>query len=482
MQAVHRQFGKFMKRLPDDSQVSVLLKDFDDADQLLGRIIDSSQAWRDAWTSILTYQSRLVAEFEGLYAPVVGSSESTTEREPVPTPEKTLARTTKLREEYEDLRKDLLEVVNSVDDRMIRPASQAKDYLTPMKKTIKKREDKKLDFERYQSRLDNSRKKTRRSDRENAALAKTEADWAKAKDIYDAADDNLRQHLPGIISVTFSLIPQLLAAQIEIQNTLLAHCYTSLHNYCGEEGFPSPPAEMDQIIQVFEMDFLPVQQEIESLSCIAKVKSRQQSAHGRESSHGNGLNSRRPSSHAENKPALSSMSSSLPAGARIPLSPSYSTKPRINNSPSPSASTYLTPASSIADSDHSNYQSTPALSPAGPAFSPAGPKSDYFARDRQPSTATNGSSGSAAFLSPGAGTNVMGIVKKKPPPPPPSRAASSPAIFVTALYDFGGQGAGDLAFRAGDQIRVLKKTESTDDWWDGELRGVKGSFPANYCE
>lgn len=76
----------------------------------------------------------------------------------------------------------------------------------------------------------------------------------------------------------------------------------------------------------------------------------------------------------------------------------------------------------------------------------------------------------------------MGIVKKKPPPPPPSRAASSPAIFVTALYDFGGQGAGDLAFRAGDQIRVLKKTESTDDWWDGELRGVKGSFPANYCE
>lgn len=27
-----------MKRLPDDSQVSVLLKDFDDADQLLGRV------------------------------------------------------------------------------------------------------------------------------------------------------------------------------------------------------------------------------------------------------------------------------------------------------------------------------------------------------------------------------------------------------------------------------------------------------------
>ena len=54
--------------------------------------------------------------------------------------------------------------------------------------------------------------------------------------------------------------------------------------------------------------------------------------------------------------------------------------------------------------------------------------------------------------------------------------------FVTALYDFGGQGEGDLVFQQGDRIRVLKRTDSTDDWWEGELRGVKGSFPANYVE
>ena len=75
------------------------------------------------------------------------------------------------------------------------------------------------------------------------------------------------------------------------------------------------------------------------------------------------------------------------------------------------------------------------------------------------------------------------IGKKKPPPPPPKRLGSSNgAIFVVALYDFDGQGAGDLSFREGDRIKVTKKTESTDDWWDGELRGLKGSFPANYCK
>lgn len=38
MQSMHRQFGKLMKRSADDSQVSVLLKDFDNADKLLAKV------------------------------------------------------------------------------------------------------------------------------------------------------------------------------------------------------------------------------------------------------------------------------------------------------------------------------------------------------------------------------------------------------------------------------------------------------------
>lgn len=72
------------------------------------------------------------------------------------------------------------------------------------------------------------------------------------------------------------------------------------------------------------------------------------------------------------------------------------------------------------------------------------------------------------------------VAKKKPPPPPPRPGPG--AQYVTALYDFGGQSEGDLAFRERDRIRVVEKTDSTDDWWEGELRGVRGSFPANYVE
>lgn len=77
------------------------------------------------------------------------------------------------------------------------------------------------------------------------------------------------------------------------------------------------------------------------------------------------------------------------------------------------------------------------------------------------------------------------IVKKKPPPPPPKPKrinTNQPEVFVEALYDFAGQGAGDLSFQEGDRIKVVKKTGTDQDWWVGELGGVKGSFPANYCK
>lgn len=91
----------------------------------------------------MTYQGRLVQEFETVYAPIVGSSEAT-KNPPVETPAATLQKVNRLNEEFESLKTDLLVDVNGVEDRMIRPLQQAKDLLSPLKKTIKKREDKKV--------------------------------------------------------------------------------------------------------------------------------------------------------------------------------------------------------------------------------------------------------------------------------------------------------------------------------------------------
>ncbi|CAI5756495.1 unnamed protein product [Candida verbasci] len=51
-----------------------------------------------------------------------------------------------------------------------------------------------------------------------------------------------------------------------------------------------------------------------------------------------------------------------------------------------------------------------------------------------------------------------------------------------ALYTFKGEQNGDLPFKKGDVIDILKKSETVDDWWTGRNNGVTGIFPANYVE
>lgn len=54
------------------------------------------------------------------------------------------------------------------------------------------------------------------------------------------------------------------------------------------------------------------------------------------------------------------------------------------------------------------------------------------------------------------------------------RCTTTPRRYVAALLT---QAAGDLTFKAGDQIEVVQRTPSTEDWWTGRLNGVQGVFP-----
>ena len=107
------------------------------------QIIDASKAWRDSWRDILGTQQRLVHGFEAIYAPIIGANEEYEGHIPVMTDEITMARTSKLQAAYDDLRTDLLEEVGMVDTRIIKPATDARDCIQPLKKVIKKRGDRK---------------------------------------------------------------------------------------------------------------------------------------------------------------------------------------------------------------------------------------------------------------------------------------------------------------------------------------------------
>ncbi|BGP18419.1 BAR adaptor protein Hob1 [Rhodosporidiobolus nylandii] len=97
---------------------------------------------------------------------------------------------------------------------------------------------------------------------------------------------------------------------------------------------------------------------------------------------------------------------------------------------------------------------------------------------RQPSSAS--SYAPPAYSAPAASPGLAG--KRPAPPPPPGRPGASKAEYVTALYDYQAQAAGDLSFSAGDRIEIVKRTESDQDWWTGRVNGQEGQFPANFCQ
>ncbi|TVY25719.1 Regulator of cytoskeleton and endocytosis [Lachnellula hyalina] len=479
MNSMSRQIAKARGKGGEDSaKVSVLLNDFEDADNMLTKIMEASKAWRDAWVSILNIQLGTVTVFEELYDPIVGASDGHG-HDPIITPQEQLERTTKLKNVYADLKTDLLEEVVLMDSRIIRPAGDAREFLQPLRKTIKKRENKRIDWERYIDKVNSLQtKKVIRSDRENVALAKAEEELSRASDAFKVADEGLRQTLPPIIAAAFSIIPHLLAVQIMIQNTLLAQYYTALHNYAEENGFQSPSPPMNDVISVWNADFKPIQEQIERINCLARGRTVHQpmalgndpAKHGSITGLGlrNGISNRRATSQSKlSEPPLPNPE------PRMGRMPSPNPQMRMARTPSPNPQMRM---ARIPSSNSMLVSAPPAPEPAGSAntqlsrllyashtgviiFRPltGRPSGDYFQR-------------SAA-------------AKKKPPPPPPKRIGSqNSGLFVTALYAFEGQNQGDLSFREGDQIKIIKKTDSTDDWWDGELRGRKGAFPANYCE
>ncbi|KAK4190953.1 hypothetical protein QBC35DRAFT_471323 [Podospora australis] len=73
----------------------------------------------------------------------------------------------------------------------------------------------------------------------------------------------------------------------------------------------------------------------------------------------------------------------------------------------------------------------------------------------------------------------------RPAAPKPNYAGKDAMLKknqAVALFTFEPDQPGDLAFKKGDIITVLKKTESDNDWWTGMIGTRHGIFPSNYVK
>ncbi|GAB7363387.1 hypothetical protein MBLNU230_g3665t1 [Neophaeotheca triangularis] len=80
--------------------------------------------------------------------------------------------------------------------------------------------------------------------------------------------------------------------------------------------------------------------------------------------------------------------------------------------------------------------------------------------------------------------------KTAPPPGRPSapkpsfgrtKSAAGPGQAV-AKFTFDADQPGDLGFKKGEVITIVKRTESESDWWTGRIGDREGIFPSNYVD
>ncbi|KAM7213169.1 protein hob1 [Rhypophila decipiens] len=504
MQSMQRQFGKLLNKGPgDNAKVSVLLNDYEDADKVLAQLITNARLWRDAWALLVNSQLQIVTEYEGLYDPIVGATDGHG-REAAQTPHMQLERTFKLREVYSELKTELTEEIAMIDSRIIKPATEARDCIAPIRKTIKKRENKRLDYEKIQEKVLKLQRKPGRSPKEDASLAKAEDEMARAADEFNIADEHLRTTLPPIINATFSIVPPLQSTLVVLQNRLLGLYYTSLHGYCEDLGFPSPAPPMSEVIATWSSAFEPAKRDVESISFIARGRSIHQPLNT-----GNDAQGRKPAIQApptngfrrtpsgligsnNNNNGMQPRTLRIPSGGAPTQEPSPQRSPSSYKRPDYLAPTDFTTATALGGAaiDRTVSRSPGRLSPGDGRTG-----RDYFSGNSRANTMDRSVSPSPhrGVLTPHSinssngnfnGSSSSLVIKKKPPPPPPKRIQSNklPEEYVIAQYSFTGQGQGDLSFKEGDRIKIVKKTDTDQDWWTGELNGRKGQFPANYCK
>jgi amphiphysin len=252
-------------------------------------------------------------------------------------------------------------------------------------------------------------------------------------------DERLKGLIPSIMDTISAFFSPMLNTMYAVQSDLYQHLYASVYEYATSQGLSNTDNLVEECGSLYE----PIRQKVES-----EIKSLRE-----------GKIARIPVGEFTGKPGLFGRKpSSLP-----PVRPMKSARPPPPYTPQqegPSTSLQLPPSS------------TTFRKPSPPA----GPSPLLTPNSRQNPHGGSRTSSSSSISSDAA-------KKKKPPPPPPPKPSISPKPeFVTAKYDFAGESQGDLTFKVGDRIKIIKKTDSMEDWWEGELNGSRGMFPRNYCD
>ncbi|KAH7921962.1 BAR-domain-containing protein [Leucogyrophana mollusca] len=430
--------GKVIKRTPHlvTSKVGFAKKstdpEFDDynrhfaeLEKATEKLLKDTKAFSEAVVGLFTASCGFANHFNFIFSPL--SSELNLGGKH-PEAAATIANTPTFATQMDELRSAISPELELIESRVMGPVKEFQGVLKVIRKTITKRDHKLVDYDRFNNSLTKLRDKKEKSLSDEKNLFKLEQDFEVATNEYDYINNSLKTELPRFMQLATQFIDPLFHSFFYMQLNIYYLFLEKLNSFAeGRYDVTNVPGS--QIQSDYEEKRTDAWSQIEDMNITKRMISTAKLVQAHRGSEGNSIG---------RSPSVATTSSSASTSRGMPP-PSRAAPSFVKKAPPP---------------------------PPGQQAH-AAPPPPYTA-------SSNGVSAAAAAAA-----------AKRPPPPPPlkPKPKPEPAVeYVTALYDFDAQAAGDLSFKTGDKIEIVTKTDSQDDWWTGRLNGAEGVFPGNYVQ
>ncbi|KAH7104543.1 BAR-domain-containing protein [Auriculariales sp. MPI-PUGE-AT-0066] len=422
--------GVGLSKKSNDPEFDEYSRKFESVEKATDKLLKDARVFSENVLALLTAGVGFSQRFATVFTPIAGEFDLIGKN---PEAGDTIRNVEGYSTALEELKSTLAPELELIEARVVGPVKEFQGILKHIRKSITKRDHKLVDYDRHNNSLTKLREKKDKTLSDEKNLFKYEQDFEAAANDYDFWNSTMKAELPRFLTLSTQFIDPLFHSFFYMQLNIFYLMMEKLQGFSS--GKVNIGVSGQEIINDYEAKRGDITERVEGLSITHRILS----------------TSRMMQQHRQN------------SGLTVESGPGVS---RASSNAS-SISRGNTSASTT-----SGYKKAP---PPPPSSKPGG----FTPRSTAPAPAAP-----PPYTPPAASVSAMAAATKRAPPPPPGPkpSAKPPINYVVALYDFDAQADGDLSFKTGDQIELLEKTGSSEDWWTGRVNGKKGVFPGNYVQ
>lgn len=221
VRAPHRLAGS---KSIEDRIILEWAKDFSTAETAIDLLISEVTNFSTAWKDIFKAQGQLAQHFNALYLPIIEDNQYAMVQE---TPESSIIAIKGYLAAIQEVEAKVMPIVTGFEAPFVSKCKTAKECIHSVHKALKKRERKKMDFDRHSHGVEKLLRKQNPTEKDRQNLAQMEQELNQATEIFHAQDEKVKSTVPFILT-TMSEFLNPLTAQLYLTQLSVYKVWTEV--------------------------------------------------------------------------------------------------------------------------------------------------------------------------------------------------------------------------------------------------------------